>query len=165
MSTHPALFRNIHDRDYLGFWANQTLNAREVADFLELKKSDIAKVAKVAPASVRFDEKIPREVRARLEEIANICLLVAQFFDGDAKKTALWFRTRNPLLGDISPRDMIRFGRYAKLRQFVVDALIEEQPVRRESPHLADERKLLDELDEADEMDDNAHPDNIKSVD
>jgi len=29
------------------------------------------------------------------------------------------------LLGDISPRDMIRFGRYAKLRQFVMDALAE----------------------------------------
>lgn len=128
MTAQPALFRNIHDRDYLGFWADQTLNAREVADFLGLKKSDIAKVAKVAPASVRFDDKIPRDVLVRLEEIANICLLVAQYFGGDAAKTALWFRTRNPLLGDISPRDMIRFGRYTKLRQFILDALTENAP-------------------------------------
>ena len=128
MSAQPALFRNVHERDYLGFWANETLNARVVADFLDLKKPDVAKVAGVAPSSVRFDHKIPREVRERLEEIANICALVAQFFGGDVAKTALWFRTRNPLLGDISPRDMIRFGRYAKLRQFVMDALDENRP-------------------------------------
>ena len=125
MAMQPGLFRNVRDRDYLGFWADQTLKAREVAEFLQLKKPDVAKVAGVAPSSVRFDEKIPREVFERLEEIANICALVAQFFEGDVAKTALWFRTRNPLLGDISPRDMIRFGRYAKLRQFVMDALAE----------------------------------------
>lgn len=130
MTAQPALFRNVRDQDYLGFWANETLNAREVADFLDLKKPDVAKVAGVAASSVRFDHKIPREVRERLEEIANICALVAQFFEGDVAKTALWFRTRNPLLGDISPRDMIRFGRYAKLQQFVMDALAENQPER-----------------------------------
>jgi hypothetical protein len=32
------------------------------------------------------------------------------------------------MLGDIAPRDMIRFGRYAKLRQFVMDALSENNP-------------------------------------
>lgn len=127
MARQPALFRNVRDRDYLGFWADRTLKAREVADFLGLKKPDVAKVAGVAPSSVRFDEKIPREVFERLEEIANICALVAQFFEGDVEKTALWFRTRNPMLGDISPRDMIRFGRYAKLRQFVMDALAENR--------------------------------------
>lgn len=125
MAMQPGLFRNVPDRDYLGFWANQTLNARGVADFLDLKKPDVAKVAGVAPSSVRFDQKIPREVFERLEEIANVCTLVAQFFAGDAAKTALWFRTRNPLLGDIAPRDMIRFGRYEKLLQFVLDALNE----------------------------------------
>jgi hypothetical protein len=124
----PALFRNVAVRDDLGFWADQTLRAREVANFLDLKKPDIAKIARVAPASVRFDEKIPREVLERLEEIANICSLVAQFFGGDPKKTALWFKTRNTLLGDITPRDMIRFGRYAKLREVIVDALAENAP-------------------------------------
>ncbi len=128
MATQPGLFRNVRDRDYLGFWADQTLKAREVAEFLQLKKPDVAKVAGVAPSSVRFDQKMPREVHERLEEIANICALVAEHFEGDVAKTALWFRTRNPMLGDIAPRDMIRFGRYAKLRQFVMDALSENAP-------------------------------------
>ena len=144
MVMQPVLFRNVHDRDYLGFWADQTLNARGVADFLGLKKPDVAKVAGVAPSSVRFDQKIPREVLERLEEIANICALVAQFFEGDVAKTALWFRTRNPLLGDISPRDMIRFGRYAKLRQFVMDALSENPDAKAMSRGEVMERKSTD---------------------
>lgn len=125
MSSHKSLFATVAKRDYLGFWANETLNARGVADFLDLDKRDVAKVAGVSPASVRFDQKIPREVLDRLLEIANICGLVAQFFDGDVQKTTLWFRTKNPLLGDISPRDMIRFGRYEKLHRFVIAALEE----------------------------------------
>lgn len=111
--------------------ANQSLNAREVVDFLDLDKRDVAKLAGVAPASVRFDQKIPKEVLDRLKEIANICGLVAQFFGGNAAKTALWFKTENPLLGNISPRDMIRYGGYEKLRRFVVSALDENAATQR----------------------------------
>jgi hypothetical protein len=118
-----AIFGTVPDRDYLGFWADQTLNSRAVADFLDLDKRSVAKLAGVAPTSVRFDQKIPKEVFERLREIANICELVAQFFKGDAAKTALWFKTKNPLLGDISPRDMVRYGRYEKLRRFIMNAL------------------------------------------
>jgi hypothetical protein len=118
-----AIFKTVPDRDYLGFWADQTLNSKVVAEFLDLDKRTVAKLSGVAPASVRFDQKIPREVLDRLQEIANICGLVAQFFKGDATKTALWFKTKNPSFGDISPRDMIRYGRYEKLRRFIMNAL------------------------------------------
>jgi hypothetical protein len=99
------------------------LNARGVAEFLDLDKRDVAKVANVAPASVRFDDKIPKSVLERLQEIANICELVAQYFQGDIRKTALWFKTNNPLFGNIAPRDMIRYGRYERLRRFVMEAI------------------------------------------
>ena len=125
MANVSGLFRTVADRDYLGFWANNILKPREVADFLDFDKRDIAKVAHVAPASVRFDEKIPKEVFDRLQEIANICALVAQHFDGNVGKTALWFKTKDPLFGNIAPRDLIRYGRYEKLRRFVVDAIAE----------------------------------------
>lgn len=118
-----AIFGTVPDRDYLGFWADQTLRSRAVADFLDLDKHTVAKLSGVAPASVRFDHKIPKEVLDRLQEIANVCGLVAQFFGGDVAKTALWFKTKNPMLGDISPRDMIRYGRYEKLRRFIMNAL------------------------------------------
>jgi hypothetical protein len=123
MAGSRAIFGTVPDRDYLGFWADQTLKSRAVVDFLDLDKRSVAKLAGVAPASVRFDQKIPKEVLDRLREIANICGLVAQFFNGDAAKTALWFKTKNPLLGDIAPRDMIRYGRYEKLRRFIMNAL------------------------------------------
>lgn len=123
MKTPSSLFKTVATHDHLGFWANETLNAREVAEFLGFDKKDVAKVAGVAVASVRFDQKIPREVTDRLQEIANICGLVAEFFEGDVAKTALWFKTKNPMLGDISPRDMIRFGRHSRLQSFVLDAL------------------------------------------
>src|SRR5579862_4252628 len=123
-----ALFRTVHDKDHLGFWADQTLKAAEVANFLGLKKADVAKVSGVSPASVRFDQKIPKEVLERLMEIANVCELVAQYFGGDVVKTGLWLKTANPLLGNVSPRDMIRFGRYDKLRRFVMEALDENLP-------------------------------------
>ena len=119
------LFQTVSKHDPLGFWAGETLDARKVADFLSFDKADVAKVAGVATASVRFDRKIPIEVRERFEQIANIIGLVAQFFADDATRTALWFRTKNPLLGQVSPRDLIRAGRYGTLRRFVMEALME----------------------------------------
>jgi len=131
MTTHRNLFATVPEKDYLGFWANQKLNARGVVDFLDFDKRDIAKISGIAPASVRFDQKIPKEVLERLQEIANICGLVAQFFAGDVAKTALWFKTVNPLLGNIRPRDMIRYGRYEKLRRVVMNAMEENAASRR----------------------------------
>jgi uncharacterized protein (DUF2384 family) len=52
--------------------------------------------------------------------------LVAQFF-GDEQKTVLWLKTPNPLLGDMTPRDMIRIGRFKKLRRFIQNALSENE--------------------------------------
>ena len=123
------LFRTVPEYDYLNFWPGSQFDPQHVVRFLELSKPDVAKIASVAPSSVRFDQKIPKDVLERLMEIANVCGLVAQFFQGDAAKTALWFRTKNPLLGNNSPHDMIRYGRCDKLRRFVMDALEENATV------------------------------------
>jgi len=56
---------------------------------------------------------------------AIICSLVAAFFAGDPVKTGLWFRTKKSLLGELSPRDMIRYGRTENLRQVVLAARYE----------------------------------------
>ena len=120
----PAkLFSTVPTHDHLGFWANQVLDAQRVAQFLSLDKREVARIADVSSASVRWDRKIPQEVLAHLTEIAVICGLVAQFFHGDVTKTQLWFQTKNPLLGNISPRDMLRYGRHEKLRRLVMESL------------------------------------------
>lgn len=66
-----------------------------------------------------------RQGRGGEGELVRLRWQVVEFFDGDTSRAALWFWLPNPLLGDISPRDMIRYGRYAKLQEFVTDALTE----------------------------------------
>ena len=118
------LISNIAQKDYIGFWRqpDEKPNYRAVTDFLQIDKEETARIARVAPASVRFDHKIPQELAERLEEIANIANRVAALFEGDVQKTALWFRTANPMLGNVSPRDMLRMNRYKRLTKFVAEA-------------------------------------------
>lgn len=115
-------FQNIYEKDVLGFFKDNNLHAKQVTEFLGLTNEDVSKIARVEKVSVRYDEKIPKAVEERLKEIANICNLVVEHFDGDIAKTQLWFSTSNPMFGNISARDMIRFGRYQKLLKFVLSA-------------------------------------------
>lgn len=109
--------------DLLQFGHGQAFDAKKAATFLSLKKEDVGRISSVATSSVRYDDNIPEQVRVRLEEIAATINLVAKQFAGDPEKTASWFKARNPLLGDVSPRDMIRLGRYDRLRRFIIQAM------------------------------------------
>lgn len=126
-----ALFATVAGGDPLGFFEGGGFRPRSVAEFLKLKNPDVSRATAVALNSVRYDGAIPQPMRERLVEIANICNMVAEHFEGDREKTALWFTSRNPMLGDISPRDMIRFGRYERLRRFVLNALSDERAASR----------------------------------
>lgn len=119
------LFRNVPNQDVLGFGLGSQFQPHRVSEFLNLKKADVSRVADVSPKSVRWDDAIPIAMRDRLEEIAVTCNLVAEAFGGDAEKTALWFKAKNPLLGDVSPRDMVRLGRFDRLRKYIVSAVME----------------------------------------
>lgn len=124
MSSGIGLFESVAD-DYMHFGRGSAFNPRRVPELLDLKKTDVSRIAAVSVSSVRYDDAIPVQVRERLEEIANTINMVARAFDGDVEKTLVWFRTRNPLLGDISPKDMIRLGRYERLRKFIINAMTE----------------------------------------
>jgi hypothetical protein len=120
----PSLFSTVSNRDSLQFWQGSTLDYQKVRDFAGFDVRDIARMTGAAKSSVRFDSKAPKEVREYLENIANICNLVYQFFQDDVK-TKLWLKTPNPMLGNVSPRDMLLFGRYAKLLRFINQAMDE----------------------------------------
>jgi hypothetical protein len=120
-----ALFDTVPP-DLMGFGLGSSFNAKSVQSFLSLKEEEVSRIADMAPKSVRFDDAMPVSVRERLQEIANTINLVARFLGGDADKTGTWFKTRNPLLGDISPRDMIRLGRFERLRKFILLAMTED---------------------------------------
>lgn len=124
-----GLFDTVPD-DLLQFGRGQAFDAKKAAEFLSLKKADVGRIAAVAKSSVRYDDHIPEQVRVRLEEIAATINLVAKQFNGDAEKTVSWFKARNPLLGDVSPRDMIRLGRYERLRRFIIQAMTGQIQVR-----------------------------------
>ena len=113
---------HIAERDLLGLYPGGHPDYKRIADLVQLSKADLSKLSGVAKASVRFDANIPVPVAERLREIANIANLVAEYFDGDAQKVGFWFELSNPMLGSVSPRNMIRGGRYKRLLNFVLDA-------------------------------------------
>jgi predicted nucleotidyltransferase len=119
------LFQTVSRGDPLGFWADRALDAGRVAHFLGLDRNELARIGGVAATSVRFDSKIPAQLRARLEEIGNTLSLVAEHLQDDGARTSQWLRTRNPLLGEASPLELIRTGGYERLRRHVMDALMQ----------------------------------------
>jgi hypothetical protein len=124
-----GLFETVPE-DFLQFGHGKTFDAKKAAQFLSLKKADVSRIAAVAESSVRWDDNIPEAVQVRMEEIASTINLVARQFSGDPEKTVAWFRARNPLLGDITPRDMIRLGRYDRLRRFIIQAMTNQVQVK-----------------------------------
>ena len=118
-----SLYENVSREEFINFRGHSgKIDYSSIPKFLDLDKAAISKIADVSKASVRYDHKIPKEVQEHLDRIANICQLVAEAFNGDSEKTTFWFKEQNPLLGYVSPRDMIKLGRYKKLMQFVIDA-------------------------------------------
>ncbi len=126
--------------DYMQFGFGAAFDAKRVPTVLGLNKEDVSRLASVSVKSVRYDKGIPLQVRERLEEIANTVNMVAQALDGDINKTVSWFRARNPLLGDVSPKDMIRLGRYERLRKFIINAMTEQSAALRQQPAKAKAR-------------------------
>ena len=132
---HIGLFDNV-PMDYMNFGHGNSFRPKEVQNWLSLNKDDISRIASVAPSSVRFDRHIPKSVQVRMEEIANIINMVASNFDGNVDRTVAWFKAKNPLLGDVSPRDMIRLGRYERLRKFIVNATVTRRDHATHSPEV-----------------------------
>jgi hypothetical protein len=125
-----ALFETIPKEDYLSLFPSGDTDYEKVINLLDFRKKDVARASHISLHSVRYDPpKMPKELQDRIQEWAVALNLVAQFF-GDEQKTVLWFKTPNPLLGDIAPRDMIKIGRFKKLRQFILQALSENKKRR-----------------------------------
>lgn len=121
-TNNEALFNTVPKKNRLPLYDKDEVNYQKVADLLNFKHKDVATGAAIPLDSVRYDEKMPKDLQERIEQWANLMELVAEHFR-DAEKTLLWFKMPNPMLGNVSPRDMIRYGRYKKLYKFVIQAL------------------------------------------
>jgi uncharacterized protein (DUF2384 family) len=125
--TTTRLFDTVPPQDFLGLFPPDGTDFQKVVRLLDFKKNDVARAANISVQSIRYDHpRMPKELQERLLEWAVALSLVAQFFK-DEQKTVLWFKTPNPLLGDMTPRDMIRVGRFRKLRRFIQNALSENE--------------------------------------
>lgn len=127
-TTASNVFETVPLKRNLDFYEKNHLSPKKVTDFLELTKDEISGATGVPKGSVRFDDCIPEELKRYILELAVACEKVAEVFEGDAIKTVMWFQTRNPLLGNISPRDMIRLGRFNKLMRFIQNAQTGQRP-------------------------------------
>lgn len=65
------------------------------------------------------------------EEKYRILALVMDLMDWPYEKADLWYRTRNPFLGNASPMRMVREGRAHKVLAFVHAAIDEAGPKER----------------------------------
>jgi uncharacterized protein (DUF2384 family) len=121
-----TLFGTVPKEDHLLLFKSGHADYQRVVKLLNFNKRDVAKASNISWMSVRYDQKMPKELEERVQEWALALALVAQYFR-DEYKTILWFKTPNPLLGNISPRDMIRIGRFKKLYRFIQNALAENE--------------------------------------
>ena len=124
-----SLFNTVPKDDRLSLFPGGHTDYQRIVKLLDFSKSDVAKASSIPSISVRYDQRIPRELAERLQEWAIALNMVAQYFQ-DEHKTILWFKTPNPLLGNITPRDMIRVGRFRKLQRFIQNALDENERPR-----------------------------------
>jgi hypothetical protein len=123
-----SIFSTMPDKDYLGFGSGASMDFRKIVKFVDFKKADVSRATGVPVGSVRYKkEKMPKELKDRLMDLGYLFNFVASYFRGDMNKTKLWFQLSNPLLAELSPRDMIRIGRYKKLCSFVMNSIEENR--------------------------------------
>lgn len=113
-------------KDRLNLFEGHDVRGEEVVRLLKYKKREVSQASGVVLNSIRYDAKMPQELAECLIEWATAINLVADFFK-DIDKTILWFNTPNPLLGEVTPRNMIRVGRSKKLIKFIRNALSENK--------------------------------------
>ena len=121
-----SLFNTVPKNDYLSLFQHGRTDYEKVEKLLDFSKNDVAKASNVPKQSVRYDKRIPKELEDRMREWAIAIAHVASYFK-DPEKTGLWFQVPNPQLGNVTPRDMIRFGRFKKLHRFILNALSQNE--------------------------------------
>src|SRR4051812_5717350 len=93
MQPAPSLFTNIPPTDYFKLFKKNEeppIDGQKVVHILDYKKSDVAVASGVSENSVRYDERMPKEVVERMREWAVAINLVGNYFK-DEQKTMLWF--------------------------------------------------------------------------
>jgi hypothetical protein len=126
MSSPQLVFESIPKEDPFHLFKGSQPDIHKVQRVLKFTKKDTAKASNVPESSVRWDDRTPKELIDRVTEWAIAIALVSEYFN-DFDKTILWFAVPNTQLGGITPRDMIRIGRFKKLLKYIQVALAENK--------------------------------------
>lgn len=121
MAYAPHLLDTVNQQDPFGFWEGG-FDPKKVVETMGYSRKDVADISHIKPSTVRYDARMPKQILEHMGSIANICSLVAELFDNDLDKTILWLNTQNPILGNASPKLMLRMGKYKKLLNIVIEA-------------------------------------------
>jgi hypothetical protein len=123
-TTAKDLFDIIPPDTFNFFEGKKITNPKKVTDFGEYKNKEVSEASNIPLTSIRWDGKMLRKLKQRVEEWANAINLVGSYFK-DEEKNIQWFKTNNPALGNYSPQMMIRMGRFHKLLKFIQNVLAE----------------------------------------
>ena len=91
-------------KDRFKFFKGSNIHGQKVVDTLRYNKQEVSQASGVKLNSVRYDGKMPVELKEQLIEWATAINLAAGFFK-DNEKTILWFNTPNSLFGEVTPRN------------------------------------------------------------
>lgn len=122
------IFSNVPEGDLFGIKNDGSFNYQEAAKFLGMNKKAVAKAAGVSESSVRYDSRIPTDLKGFFMEIISVVTIVSNQFSQDKEKTQLWFSMPNPLLGGVTPLQMILLGKHKKLFKFIQRSISGEMP-------------------------------------
>ena len=89
---------------------NQSLNAKKVAELLQISLQDMAQILGVSrsvltryPASAKIQDKLGR--------LVGIIASIRSELEGNLEHTRMWFRTGNRLLGGATPLEILKAGK------------------------------------------------------
>jgi hypothetical protein len=122
------IFSNVPEGDLFGIKTKKTFDYQEAAKFLGMNKKAIARASGVSESSVRYDERMPTDLKNFFLELISVVTIVSNQFIQDKDKTRLWFSMPNPLLGGVSPIQMILLGKHKKLIKFIQRSINGEMP-------------------------------------
>jgi hypothetical protein len=93
--------------------------------------------------NAQLDAQTSADKQAEFDNLAVRQRWTPERSDGDAHKVGSWFELAIPVLGNISPRNVIRVGLFKRLLSFVLDSREAETAVPKRAPEVGNTRKKL----------------------
>lgn len=114
----PKLHPYEEQLDPLGFFQHGHPSRERVLEWFGLSESQAREIWKITPRDGPGLE--PQD--SLIAQLAYLANAVTMALAADSSKAHQWFLTRNPLLGDVAPLDMIKLGRIYRLETWIENA-------------------------------------------